>query len=272
MNNVDFQQVGGFPLETDTLDYMQSAYKELQKLSAFGGDNYILSGCVVTGSNVSNGFVVINGELLPFEGGASQLKVIIKENKANRIFENGSKKDVFYTRYATFGTGLTYINFADLKRIKDIQTIMTELDAKALQSTVSALLDRVTQLERKAAPFSAGGGMVLWQKPFNEIPEGWKEVVNWRGRMPVGWNPDDADFVFAKTGGSKTHTNTIEEMAPHTHTFSEWNGNSSASGDSSGHPDTNRVGAQTNSTGGGLAYSIMNPYRIVIFIEYVGVA
>lgn len=38
------------------------------------------------------------------------------------------------------------------------------------------------------------------------------------GKMPVGYDPNDSDFnVIGKTGGSKTHTQTADEVGPHTH-------------------------------------------------------
>ncbi|QIL40597.1 hypothetical protein G7074_15785 [Pedobacter sp. HDW13] len=36
MNQINLQQAGGFPLETDTLDFMQTAYTALQAIAALG--------------------------------------------------------------------------------------------------------------------------------------------------------------------------------------------------------------------------------------------
>ena len=49
-------------------------------------------------------------------------------------------------------------------------------------------------------------------------PTGTFRLPNYEGRVPVGIDPDDTDFnTIGKTGGSKTHTQTTDEVAPHTH-------------------------------------------------------
>jgi hypothetical protein len=120
MNRADFQQTGGFPLETDTLDFMQESYTQLQHLAtSIAGDTpSIISGCNVVGSTVSNGWVVINGELLPFEGGALGTKVGIVETVDSKPFEDGTK-DVYRRRKAVFNlSGI--INWVDLKRVQPL--------------------------------------------------------------------------------------------------------------------------------------------------------
>ena len=138
------------------------------------GDLTIISGCNVVGTNVSDGFVVINNELLEFKAGTLAANVIIIETAVGKEFKNGDVKDVHFERYATFGTSVVSYPWADFKR--PIQTKEIPLD----------LVTRLENLEKKATVFQAGGGMVFWNKPAAEIPDGWQEVVNWRGRIPIG--------------------------------------------------------------------------------------
>ena len=84
------------------------------------------------------------------------------------------------------------------------------------------------------------------------------------GRTLVGVDSNDNDFNAAgNKGGSKTHTNTIPEMAEHYHTiptFTYVSGQSVAApayaGNWAGGPSFN-----TGSTGGGNPWNIMNPYE-----------
>lgn len=156
-------------------------------------------------------------------------------------------------------------------------------NSKEDKSTVSALATRIAELERKSAVFAAGGGMVLWQKPANQIPAGWAEVQNWRGRLPMGWNPSDPDFQLNYTGGNKTVTLSTSNMPPHDHKMFanvKVNGlltssNQAAYADAgenyliNGTPTSATMG-RTSSEGNATPINILNPYRIVIFIEYVG--
>lgn len=87
------------------------------------------------------------------------------------------------------------------------------------------------------------------------------------GRTPVGVNPADTDFkTVEKTGGEKTHTLTVDEVAPHSHIETVyWNGG----GTGTAHPaaieagDPRKYGglvARTEKTGGGQAHNNLQPY------------
>ncbi len=125
MNRIDIKE-GGFPLNTDTLEFMQSAYsKSIKALAAIGGDNYILIGCEELGQGFRDGFVVINGELLPFKGGTYRDFVRIVESSDTAFYGDEKEKDTYYSRWVEFGTqiGANPIAWASLFRIRNLQTI-----------------------------------------------------------------------------------------------------------------------------------------------------
>jgi len=77
-------------------------------------------------------------------------------------------------------------------------------------SALAALVARVDELERMAAPFvvneltGESPARVWWTRPLAEIPNGWAVDADWAGRVPVGYNASDTDFnVMGKTGGVK---------------------------------------------------------------------
>lgn len=142
----------GYPGTNDTLRFIQEAINEpITALAQLCGDKVILTGVVVTGEDVSNGYVVINGEILPFEGGQLQTQCSILEDVETAIYDadndNDGQQDVlpiFKTRKVVFGTaGLTPFNFSELTRL----TAMNRLQ-----------------------PI---GTIVMWSGSINQLPSGW---------------------------------------------------------------------------------------------------
>jgi hypothetical protein len=129
---------------------------------------------------------------------------------------------------------------------------------------------RLEVLEKKNAVFQAGGGMVFWNKSAAEIPAGWQEVINWRGRMPVGLDVRQTEFdTMGKEDGAKSKILSVSEMPEHDHTISNQSNDQVGSGKVTvGGSNSEGANPRTDKTGGGQAFSIMNPYRVVLFIEY----
>jgi len=264
MDLINFVQTGGFPVKAERLQEMQTAYSIFNQLGSLAGNLTIISGCTVTGTSVSDGCVFINGEVLKFKGAFLSADVIIIENQSAKEFENGQVKTVHFERYATFGTAAASWPWAGFKRIDPIVQLM----------------QRLNTLEKKTAVFQSGGGMVLWNKPAAEIPPGWQEVVNWRGRIPVGFDSTQTEFnLMGKTGGAKSKSLIGAENGPHVHVYgdiyhSEYGGSVPVGGRGSDATDWDNGGYEiqrtTQSSGSGQPFSIMNPYRVVMFIEYIG--
>lgn len=177
------------------------------------------------------------------------------------------------------------------------------------------LIKRITLLEQIAAPmmpsvFGARGGMLLWRKPANEIPAGWQEVIDYRGRTVIGNDPNDLDFsgVGTKTGGSKDKFIELKHIpnglniwvnktkGKDPYIAPPWlipNGRGATTSDPNhpANPNTTDV-LTTLPFGSGLNYNAslpvqqyplntpriypekfqtLDPYRIVMFIEFVGI-
>ena len=262
MNNIDYNQSGGFPLSTQILDAGQQAYKNFNAYGNFAGDLAIITGCEPSsGGTVTNGFVSIFGELLPFVGTTVTAKVIIVENTDARGFEDGSVKPVIYSRYATFGTGVVEYDWADFRR----------------PLTLFALEDRLTQLE-KSVPI---GLVAIWGLPAQGIPEGWEPHVPFEGTVPVARKVGDVNFgaALGTQIGVAQVTLDINQIPSHTHDTRV-----DASGDD---VDSDGFGSAVNASnreivpnrlnlikvqpkGGGQPHTNIQPSTIVDYIRFVG--
>lgn len=149
MKLLEFNILNGWPASTSTFKYMQEQMLELQSLSFLGGALYVVAGCTTTGGIVSNGFVVVNGEVLRFVGGAAQANVVIVPTTTNRTFKDGQFNPYYKDRYATFGTAPTQFAWANfenkdmakgmLQRLKEAEAAVAGLPA-ATDTAIAAAL------------------------------------------------------------------------------------------------------------------------------------
>lgn len=194
---IDFTQLGGFPATQYTFDYMQQAYTQtFAGLGAAFGDSAIISGCIVTGNFISDGWVCVNKEILPFTGGsvviAPDTAVIIVETKESRLFADNSTKDVYFARSARIGVGVGSVLWSKFKRI-DADPWKTG-DIKEIIVTNQYLTDN----------FNAAG-IGINERIGWALLDGQGGRPDSRGRVTVGINTADTDFdIPGKTGGNKT--------------------------------------------------------------------
>lgn len=273
MNNINFNQDGGFRLSTNIMNAVQAAYSLFNSLGWIGGNFTIISGCVVNGTSVSDGVVFINGEIFNFKGGTASTNVIIRETVTNYPFQNGTVKPVHYERFVQFGTSTPETTFAwaDFKRLfatKDIQAFKDNHNT------------RITNLEGKQA--FAVGMIIRFDQPLTvPAPAGW---IDWnpeeeQGRAWVARSESDSDFALGNKYGEKTHQLTIVELPEHDHMQgSESLYNYYGGGTSVGNRTYTQSGGQTSynrqntsKSGGNQAHNNVQPSVAVRYIKYVGI-
>lgn len=201
MNKLEVNQVGGFPMTTRILDEIQKAHAVFNAFGGLAGNFTILDGCVTVGSNVGNGFVFINGEVLEFRGGLSQTKVIIKEDVENLVFQNGNSNPVIKTRYVTFGTGVNAIDWVDFKR---------PIETKALEALLGAINTSLTAITTKLATIDVNAKVQVntdWNATSGKAQLLNKPAIGSpflaKGSYPIGdvsYNDDSRTITFQDIG------------------------------------------------------------------------
>jgi len=252
MNNIDLSNLGGFPLEQDTLDFMQLSFAgPLGAIAKLCGDKTILYGVVNTGGNVSSGWIAYNGELILFQGGPVGADVVISSTPTSVTFEDGNVHEAYFVKIATCGAVGDFA-FSDLVPLLSLQNMWKKDDIRECMKDAAYI----------AANFDVNG--------YGQNAEtGWrilsKAYPNTAGKVFINYDPNDVDVTDnlatpGNYGGEKRHTLTIAEIPAHTHTQT---GVDAANSGTSGSGANNGV-SNTGSTGGDGSHQNLQPYYVIL--------
>src|SRR5689334_9496472 len=120
---IDFSKLEGIATYQDTLDFLQVSYREaISAIAKAFGSKVIVTGITDQGTTFSDGWVVVDGELMPFAGGLKTDRIVVEEISDTEIFNDGSIQTVYYTKRAKLGiTG--GFPFSDFVRIDTLSAI-----------------------------------------------------------------------------------------------------------------------------------------------------
>jgi hypothetical protein len=161
MDKLTLDNTRDLPMTTNTLAFMQAAYAIFEQLGNMGGDNIIVSGCVVTGSSVSAGYMFLKGKLLPFIGGTIQTNVKIVTVVTDVAVDAGVRQQTSYR--AEFGTSANAeenVGWSSIVRIetnKSLKALISALDddLTTLSQSVSTNADNIAAVDQKVDDYIA---------------------------------------------------------------------------------------------------------------------
>lgn len=229
MNKINFTAKDNFPLSSDTMDMMQQMIGTSASMALLGGSNYILSGCVDDGTNVSNGIIVINGEILPFEGGAKKTKITIQQTTKTLTAFGVDYPEAYIYRSAKFSdTGeYSWSDFVQVLTNKQLQQRIEAItgDAPGIVKMWSGRLDKIP------SDYRLCDGSILSINDYPALFEnigvsfGGNGTTNFalpdiRGRFIVGYSSANSDYNAVSKdniGGIDKVTLTTEQIPEHNH-------------------------------------------------------
>lgn len=282
---IDFSQPGGMLLFQEALAFMQQAYSQpLDAIGALCGSKVIVSGVEAAGGLITDGWIAVNGELIPFTGGAPADYVIVQTTVATEQFDDGTQKPVYSSKKASLSNLLNgdSFPFVELARLSTLKNIWLKGDVKQVHcdnAYVAANFDP-TGLgvgERKGwavcngqnGTFNMAGrvavGLQFPAIPVNPADNVWDALYNWAVGNGSG---------MGKTGGEKLHKLTITEMPQHSH--KAYRSNSGYDGGGGASPLCDPTTGDTSKTeldwaikpsGGDQPHENRQPFLVSLFIQ-----
>ncbi len=245
-----------FPLDCETLEYLQNLAALAAALGNIGGDKIVISGCAANseGTRRGEGYVFLRtkdhpeGEVLRWEGGPTTSGMYLKQEAIGVTANNVEYPKAYTRRTLAPGIGAENYKWADFAEIKSIRQLMAE--NATLRNEITSMqgtpLGIVEMWAGSAVPegyvLCDGRTMSTTEYPelfkalgttFNTAisasgtkyttPSGQFRVPDLRGRFVVGQHDSDNDYRTSGTGGGlKSVTLTKEQMPSHGHSLKDY--------------------------------------------------
>lgn len=245
-----------FPLDCETLDYLQRLVALAALAGNIAGDKVVLYGCEpnAEGTRRGAGYVFVKtrqqpeGEVLPWEGGPTTSGMYLKQEDVPVCANNTDYPKAYTRRSLAPGISAENYNWGDFTDIKTIKELMSE--NRALRAELAGvqpsplgmvemwagtevpegyMLCNGQELRKSAYPelYKAIGDRFSFGTDANgaklTTQEGFFRVPDLRGRFVVGVHDTDTDYEHTgMTGGLKHVTLTGAEMPKHTHGYGRW--------------------------------------------------
>lgn len=233
MDKVNFLNRDNFPLYAEGVNIVQNAAFMAAMCALIGGDNYILSGCVENSehTSVSDGYIVINGEILPFSGGTIKDKIKIVETKQSLHAFGVDYPESYIFKVAQFSeTG--DINWSDIERLRTNQNLYKQIkditgDAAGTIKMWAGMIAKIP----KDYMLCDGSELAINSYPelydnlgvsFGGDGQSSFRIPDLKGRFVVGYDNNDIDYNnIGKTGGAKKKPISNDNMPVHSHIYSD---------------------------------------------------
>ena len=166
--NYTTQSQNNFPLDCETLKYIQENRQMVEILGNIAGDKVILNGCTLNSAKTdrSSGYVFVktidfpDGEVLYFEGGKVEDGMYLKKTNVSVTANAEPYPAAYVERTLAPGTGTESFSWTDFVALSD--------------KTNRALMDEITALKAQIAGLAPApiGSIQMW--PSDTLPTGYR--------------------------------------------------------------------------------------------------
>lgn len=205
---IKFDELGGLYVYQDTLKFLQTAYSQLfDALGASIGNKIVLLGC--SGFDDPDqavsapGWIIIDGEILPFLGGNKLPKIRVETITDIEQFDDTTQKGVYITKRAVY-SNLTGNDSTEFKRLPfNAETLFGNL--QNVQNVLKGIVNyepsviisgcSVSNIDTVASTCKISAGVILFNGNYVASPE-------YTGQYPA-FLKDNGKWVTALPGAGE---------------------------------------------------------------------
>ena len=243
-----------FPIDCETLSALQNNIQKIAAIAKIAGGNLILSGCKISGTRRTEGYVYVDngltGEILYHPDQQKSDYCHIEEQNETVIADGTEFNNAYTTRYLAEGVGgepIKWASFTDVVTISNTAinaslTTYKQTNDTALQNEITArenadttektarenadtgLQNQINALKTNTNLAFVKGMIIMWSGVANHIPSGWalcdgsNKTPDLRNRFIIGAG---SSYVVGQTGGATAQsvTLTTNNLPSHNHTI-----------------------------------------------------
>ena len=243
-----------FPIDCETLSALQNNIQKIAAIAKIAGCNLILSGCKISGTRRTEGYVYVDngltGEILYHPDQQRSDYCHIEEQNETVTADGTEFSDAYTTRYLVEGVGdepIKWASFTDVATISNTAinaslTTYKQINDTALQNERTArenadtaektarenadtgLQNQINALQTNTNLAFVRGMIIMWSGPASSIPSGWALCDNKNGtpdlrdRFIIGAG---SSYAVGASDGATTQsvTLTTNNLPPHNHTI-----------------------------------------------------
>ena len=243
-----------FPIDCETLSALQNNIQKIAAIAKIAGCNLILSGCKISGTRRTEGYVYVDngltGEILYHPDQQKSDYCHIEEQNETVTADGTEFSDAYTTRYLAEGVGgepIKWSTFTDvatisnsainaaLKAYKQTNDTALQNEITARENAITAektarenadtgLQNQINALKTNTNLAFVTGMIMMWSGTAGNIPSGWalcdgsNGTPDLRNRFIIGAG---SSYVVRQTGGatSQSVTLTTNNLPKHSHTY-----------------------------------------------------
>lgn len=295
-----------FPLDCETLEYLQELAELAEVVGNIAGDRVILSGCRQGTNMMGPGYVFLrtldrpDGEVLYWSGGATTSGAYVKQESIGVSANNVEYPRAYTRRSLAPGVGTENYDIREFTRIKDIAGLMEENSKRKAEIAAMepAPVGCVLMWAGESVPekYVLCNGQELKIADYGELYEaigmqfsraigangevystraGCFRVPDLRGRFVVGQHDSDNDYKSpGQGGGLKMVTLDESTMPKHSHKERLWqqgsgtwkNGGNDSTPNATAVFEAKDTSQTTYDAGAGQAHENRPPYYVMTYI------